>query len=715
MALNPIRAFITLSLCLLVGLARAQDVEPAEADPPDRAARLSLIRGEVSLQPIGEDEWAPAMLNRPLTTGDKLWAERGARAEIQVSQSVVRLDGDTGFSFLNLDDDTLQMRITAGTMILDVRELTGREQIEIDTPNIALSILRPGSYRVEVNDAGDVTTVKIGDGEAEAFGTVETLLVHSEQKVSFRGADEVVADWGTLGSPDDFDNWSMERERHLQRLASSPASRYVSPEVTGYEDLDDHGSWSSEPEYGYVWTPRRVAADWSPYRYGRWVWVSPWGWTWIDDSPWGYAPFHYGRWAHIRHRWCWVPGPRHVRAVYAPALVAWVGTPGLSVSWFPLGPREIYVPYRRYSHRYFERVNLSNTVASRIFVREMYENRGRDVRYRNRAVPGSLIVASRGAFTSGGRVRDHVARVNERDLARSNVTPTPPRIDPVRESRLGAPLRGSVRRPPPSIVDRQVVARRDPPQTSARLVRPSRERRDVAQAAPDRSPRLPLRGQNHNDREQANNDERRMRPDRAERTERSHEERPREDRPPTLQSEQRSPTSVFDRRALSDRVRDDRERQSQVRERREADQHPRDAGQQAREAQADQQREAFRRQSEETRDRERDLDQQRREQMMRHGARDEAAARQMEQRNREEQRERAMSRERVEPRERVEQRERPAQREERPVQREERPVQREERSQPPPQPREQRQSQPERQSPPLRGRRDEDGPRTKRD
>ena len=145
-------------------------------------------------------------------------------------------------------------------------------------------------------------------------------------------SDELVAQFGTLGGPDEFDSWSLERDRRdAARGVFARPPQYVSPEVTGYQDLDDNGSWSSEPEYGYVWTPRRVAADWSPYRYGRWVWVAPWGWTWIDDAPWGYAPFHYGRWAHVRNRWCWVPGPRHVRAVYAPALVGWVGSPGVGV------------------------------------------------------------------------------------------------------------------------------------------------------------------------------------------------------------------------------------------------------------------------------------------------------------------------------------------------------------------------------------------------
>ena len=149
-----LRTLATLSLCLVLGLARAQDNEPYEADPPDRAARLSYIQGDVSMQPAGEEDWAPAILNRPLTTGDKLWTERDARAEIQVGQAAVRLGANTGFSFLNVDDDTIQMRMTAGVINVRVRALDENDHIEIDTPNVALSLVRPGNYRVEVNDAG---------------------------------------------------------------------------------------------------------------------------------------------------------------------------------------------------------------------------------------------------------------------------------------------------------------------------------------------------------------------------------------------------------------------------------------------------------------------------------------------------------------------------------------------------------------------------------
>jgi hypothetical protein len=134
--------------------------------------------------------------------------------------------------------------------------------------------------------------------------------------------------------------------------------------MTGVESLDEYGEWRTVETYGDVWFPSSVTAGWVPYRYGRWAYIPPWGWTWIDDAPWGFAPFHYGRWVYIRGAWAWVPGPYVARPCYAPALVAWYGSPGVSVSvtvgsvgWFPLGPGEIYVPGYRHSQRYITYVN----------------------------------------------------------------------------------------------------------------------------------------------------------------------------------------------------------------------------------------------------------------------------------------------------------------------------------------------------------------------
>ena len=658
MARTPFRELAILALTLVWGLSHAQNSDSYEPDPPDRAARLSYLEGEVSLQPAGEGDWAPAILNRPLTTGDKLWAERGSRAEIQVGPAAVRLGGNTGFSFLNVDDNTIQMRVTAGVLNVSVRTLRDSEQIEIDTPNVALTLLRPGNYRVEVNDAGDSTVVKVSEGALQATGPSQDVVVHDQQAVTFDGVDELVAQYGTLGAPDEFDSWNLERDRYDERASSSRTAEYVSPDVTGYEDLDDNGTWSSEAEYGYVWTPTRVVVGWAPYQFGRWVWVSPWGWTWIDDARWGYAPFHYGRWASIRNRWCWVPGPRHVRAVYAPALVGWNGG-GAHVSWFPLGPREVYMPGRHYSRHYLERVNFSNTYLSRAHFSQAVEGRIADSIYRNRSVPGGVTAMPRNAFTSAGRTRDNRVRVSEQDVSAGVASAIAPRIAPVRESRLGGPARANVRVPPASLANRQVVVKRDPPPAAEHFARRPMVTRDV-----ERPPNRTARPAEPNGVAAAL----------RERTDRP----PRVERPVGSVSAPAVQSSVFDRNTLSSRVREDRDRQGRETQQREA----------AQQRDAQQQREAVqRREASQPRDdsqqrqswqdnqarEQRDVQTQLREQLQRQQQNTERRSygRQMEQRERPEPREREAA-----PRvERPVMREQPVQREQ-PVHREQ-PVQRE--------------------------------------
>jgi hypothetical protein len=119
---------------------------------------------------------------------------------------------------------------------------------------------------------------------------------------------------GTALPPDDFDRWALERDRRAQ---VSVSARYVSPDVIGYEDLDDEGSWSVEASYGNVWYPRRVPVGWAPYRHGHWTWIDR-GVDLVDDAS-GFAVPHYGRWAHVRGRWGWSPG----RCAPGPYLRRW--------------------------------------------------------------------------------------------------------------------------------------------------------------------------------------------------------------------------------------------------------------------------------------------------------------------------------------------------------------------------------------------------------
>jgi len=319
-----------LAVAALLTLCLPQSAAADQNDPPGRVARLKYVQGAVSFQPAGEPDWVSAVANRPMTTGDKLWADSGARAELRIGSGTIRLDSNTGFSFLNLDDRTVQLQLTQGTLDIRVQRLGRDEIFEVDTPNQAFSILRPGQYRVQASEDGNSTYVTVRSGEGEATGGGQTYSVHAGERGTFTGTDYINADVVSAGGTDEFDNWGVTRDRHDD---GSRSTQYVSPDVVGYEDLDDNGSWRNDPTYGNVWTPR-VSREWAPYHDGHWAWISPWGWTWVDDAPWGYAPFHYGRWISSRGDWCWVPGPIAVEPVYAPALVAFIGGSnfGLSIS-----------------------------------------------------------------------------------------------------------------------------------------------------------------------------------------------------------------------------------------------------------------------------------------------------------------------------------------------------------------------------------------------
>jgi hypothetical protein len=290
-----------------------------EVVAPERVARLSFMQGTVTLQGVGETVWAPATLNRPLTPGDFLRTENDGRAEVQVGSADLRMGAGTSFGFTTLDDDAIRVRLSVGVLNLRVRALDANEVIEVETPQATAAILRPGSYRVEVNPEGSATVVKVSSGMLEARGAEnQSFVVRAQQVATLTGTTRLAFTTATLGPPDSFDQWALERDRRDDYVSSTEPAQSMPADIVGYEDLDKYGTWRSEPDYGYVWTPSSVSADWSPYRFGRYTYVSGWGWAWIDDAPWGFAPYHYGTWVTIGSRWCWVPGPRHGRPVSRP-------------------------------------------------------------------------------------------------------------------------------------------------------------------------------------------------------------------------------------------------------------------------------------------------------------------------------------------------------------------------------------------------------------
>jgi len=439
----------------------------ALADPPSNVGRLAYAEGPVSFSPAGEDAWVQANVNRPLVTGDRLWADAGGRVEIQFPGATTRLGASTSVALANLTDRITQLQVTQGTVQVRVRALASGAQVEIDTPNLAFVATRPGTYRVDVDPDGSATAIVVRSGGGDVYGDGNAYQLASGQSVRFFGTDLRDSEAYALAPPDAFERWAQSRDARYERLASS---RYGAPDVVGYEDLDAYGSWRAVADVGNVWVPRNVPADWAPYRDGHWAWIDPWGWTWVDDQPWGFAPFHYGRWTQVDDRWGWVPGPVRQRAVYAPALVAFIGGSGFAISastgpavgWFPLAPGEVYVPGYTVSREYFTRVNVTNTVVNTTIVTNVYANRDRpsEQRFRFRERPAAITAVPQATFAQAQPVQRAVIPITAQVLNKAEVVPLA-KVAPQRESVTGpAP---TARAAPAAATQKPLVAKAAPP------------------------------------------------------------------------------------------------------------------------------------------------------------------------------------------------------------------------------------------------------------
>jgi len=487
--------------CRLMLLVMAAASLVAAQDPPTIAGRLNYVSGSVSFEPAGVTDWVQANINRPLTIGDQVYADQASRAEIEVPGTAFQLGSQTAFQFLNLDSRNVQARLSEGTLGVHVRGLERDESLEIDTPNLAFSIDRPGEYRIDVNPDTYETRVTAWRGDGNVTSNAGEFRLQSQQETVVTGQDQ--PQYAVYSAPgyDAFDQWTLSQDRRQDR-----EDRYVSPFVVGYQDLDDYGSWRAVPGYGEAWVPTHVSGDWAPYHDGHWDWIDPWGWTWVDDEPWGFAPFHYGRWAFAGGSWCWVPGPVTVAPVYAPALVAWVGFGGgagvslgfgggPAVGWFPLSPRDVYVPAYHASPTYVDRINRTNTtVVNNTTITNVYNTYVRTgtvsatANSVNRAAPRALVAVPQNALASARPVQQVALKVSQNQIKAIKTVDPAPRVVPQVASVLG---RSTVTRtaphPPTTVINKPVVAKAAPPPPVA----PFRER----QALLARNPGRPLQVQ----------------------------------------------------------------------------------------------------------------------------------------------------------------------------------------------------------------------------
>ena len=428
-------------------------------DPPAIAARVAWLQGDVSLEAQGADYWSPAPVNYPMVSGDRIFAGPGSRAAIQSGPIDVRLWSNTDVTLTNLNEQYEQIGIAQGSIRVRIFSIDPDGAFEVDTPGGAVIIRDPGDYRVNVYPDQQASLVEVFSGTAQIAGPGVNQELDSNEAVQLYGTDPVEVGMVEMPGFDDLDQWSIDRDRHLQ---NSVSARYVSTEIPGYDDLDDYGDWTPTPDYGPLWFPHSTAADWQPYTAGHWAYIPPWGYTWVDEQPWGYAPFHYGRWVQWRGRWGWAPGPPRVRPVYAPAFVAFVGGGSGVAAWFPLGVGEPYVPWYHCSPAYVRRVNVTNvnitvihneTVVNNynVFVRNVNTVRTvndihvDNVNYVNRQ---HVVAVRADAMSSGAGVRTAVVHLNaqqQQQLVRAPVAVARPPVEPPTHPTVGP--RANISRP----------------------------------------------------------------------------------------------------------------------------------------------------------------------------------------------------------------------------------------------------------------------------
>jgi hypothetical protein len=473
--------------CAGTAVAQPETPPPGYDDPPARVGRVSAIEGRASMAESYGAPWNEAAPNQIVTNDTSLWVPPGARVELRLGSTSVRMDGNTQAVFAELDDQGVYIDVPQGTLRARVRSLAPGDHFTLAADGVRAEVTTPGDYRITYDPEQRHQRVAVFTGRLRIVTPANTFNVEpgQEAEVESGGASMSVR---SVASRGDFDFWAERRDLEQDRLASI---RYVSPEMTGVESLDDNGRWMMDASYGPVWYPYAVPAGWAPYRYGSWTYVRPWGWCWVDSAPWGFAPFHYGRWALIGGTWGWVPGPMVAKPVWAPALVGYAGgghVSGSPVGWFPLAPAEAYVPPYRHSPRYVNYVNVN------IYNR----NPATPGQYRYAQNPGALTVVSQDTFRNAAPVhRDRIVLTPGQISQIRPVTPTPgagmagmlpapqarytPRNDDPTRRSLPAPRTDNASPPPPGAPS---PVRPTPGDPGRDPVRPTRRFDPPAQAQP---------------------------------------------------------------------------------------------------------------------------------------------------------------------------------------------------------------------------------------
>jgi hypothetical protein len=185
---------------------------------------LTHAEGSLALAPAGDREWIEVRPRRPVYSGERLWTDRGSRAELQVYGHSLRLAGGTQLAIASGRPASARFTVTQGSLIARIGPLASGEHVEIDTPNLALRATQPGLYRLDIDAKAATTRVSVQEGVVRVWGQRgETLDLPAGRQASFSGRALVPAEPARPLAQDDFDRWSLARDQRGGHPATARA------------------------------------------------------------------------------------------------------------------------------------------------------------------------------------------------------------------------------------------------------------------------------------------------------------------------------------------------------------------------------------------------------------------------------------------------------------------------------------------------------------
>ncbi len=453
-----VTVFFLVAIVSAAGVALYwQHSRNAQAEALPNAARIQRVDGEVALNnTLGDQnentQWIAAAPNQPFSVGDRIYTRDNSRASLAFSgRNFARLEPNTALDIVALRDDATQLALRDGSAIFDVGYLPPGQLFEVATPHGAIDFVQPGLYDIGFDDNG-ATIVSVLSGLAQVVGQGGSGQISKGELLTLAGttaaqvllsrlnhqdAGYLVDDYYRYQYPNYYDGRYVNYDTYLSDpyyydpYRRDISYQYVSSIIPGISDLGYYGDWQYLDGSGYAWSPR-VATSWSPYQDGYWFNDYPYGLTWVSDEPWGYAPYHYGRWSRYGDRWYWIPDGVNTSPRYSPALVAFLPLQN-DIGWVPLGPSDPYV-VRYYDSdwqpHYFSLGDISPT------------------RLVNLNVPGAVTVVTLDQFNQqiDSRV---IRRVDPHVLAQVRPTLEPLTLTPLRNAVVHSAWgRGKIDLPP---------------------------------------------------------------------------------------------------------------------------------------------------------------------------------------------------------------------------------------------------------------------------